>query len=453
MAVLILILKIYCVFIIVLMSVYSIRHYILTGNRLHKRQRIAYGDIYDSELPYVSVLIPMHNEEKVLNNVLSSLLECDYDKDRLEIIAINDHSDDKTAEMLDAWHEKYSFINVLHRIDDNQGRGKMYGLNDAMEIAKGDVIIIFDADYTPSTGLVRKLAMAFIDPTVGAVMGRVIPRNATKNRLTSFLNLERIGGYQVDMQARYNLGLIAQYGGTVGGFRKDFLLETNGFNTRVLAEDTELTMRLYTNGYRIVYDNSAECYEEVPETWKVRGRQIRRWSRGHNAVMFRYLGKTILSKYLTFWQKVDGCLFLICYVVPLLFVLGMGASLTLFFLNEMNISNSWLMLIFIGLYNTYGNFAAFYEISSGAVLDGIEDVQLALPMLSILFYYNMWHISLGFFEALLDLIPFRKVKWNKTERFEETSELDAVFDAASDSGKGQNEVFTEEENSVSGGVK
>ncbi|MCQ2511767.1 MAG: glycosyltransferase family 2 protein [Lachnospiraceae bacterium] len=209
MAVLILILKIYCVFIVVLMTVYSIRHYVLTDNRLHKRQRIAYGDIYDSELPYVSVLVPMHNEEKVLNNVLSSLLACDYDKDRMEIIAINDHSDDKTAEMLDAWHEKYPFINVLHRRKGNQGRGKMYGLNDAMEIAKGDVIIVFDADYTPSTGLVRKLAMAFIDPTVGAVMGRVIPRNATKNHLTSFLNLERIGGYQVDMQARYNLGLIA----------------------------------------------------------------------------------------------------------------------------------------------------------------------------------------------------------------------------------------------------
>ena len=427
MAVLILILKIYCVFIIALMTVYSIRHYVLTGNRLHKRQRIAYGDVYDSELPYVSVLVPMHNEEKVLNNVLSSLLECDYDKDRMEIIAINDHSDDNTAEMLDAWHEKYPFINVLHRLEDNQGRGKMYGLNDAMEIAKGDVIIVFDADYTPSTGLVRKLAMAFIDPTVGAVMGRVIPRNATKNRLTSFLNLERIGGYQVDMQARYNLGLIAQYGGTVGGFRKDFLLKTGGFNTRVLAEDTELTMRLYTNGYRVVYDNSAECYEEVPETWKVRGKQIRRWSRGHNAVMFRYFGKTILSKYLNFWQKVDGCLFLACYLVPFLFVLGMGASIALFFLNEMNIVNSWLMLIFIGLYNTYGNFAAFYEISSGAILDGVEDAQLALPMLSILFYYNMWHISLGFFEAVLDLLPFRKVQWNKTERFEEAPEVSPVL--------------------------
>src|SRR3712207_103085 len=101
MAVLILLFKIYFIFIIVLMTICAIRHYILTGNRLHHRQKIAYGDIYDSELPYVSILVPMHNEEMVLNNVLSALLKCDYDKDRLEIIAINDHSSDKTREMLD----------------------------------------------------------------------------------------------------------------------------------------------------------------------------------------------------------------------------------------------------------------------------------------------------------------------------------------------------------------
>lgn len=98
----------------------------------------------------------------------------------------------------------------------------------------------------------------------------------------------------------------------------------------------------------------------------------------------------------------------------------MGASIALFFLGNMNLSNSWLMLVFVGLYNTYGNFAAFYEISGGTVLDGVRDAQLALPMHSFLFYYNMWHISLGLFEAILDLFPSRKIKWNKTERFEET---------------------------------
>ena len=96
--------------------------------------------------------------------------------------------------------------------------------------------------------MLKQIALGFEDPQVGAVMGRVIPYNTNTNMLTRLINLERSGGYQVDQQARYNLKTIPQYGGTVGGFRKDFLLETGGFNPKVLAEDTELTYRLFTNG-------------------------------------------------------------------------------------------------------------------------------------------------------------------------------------------------------------
>lgn len=92
--------------------------------------------------------------------------------------------------------------------------------------------------------MLKQIALGFEDPQVGAVMGRVIPYNTNTNMLTRLINLERSGGYQVDQQARYNLKTIPQYGGTVGGFRKDFLLETGGFNPKVLAEDTELTYRL-----------------------------------------------------------------------------------------------------------------------------------------------------------------------------------------------------------------
>ena len=89
-----------------------------------------------------------------------------------------------------------------------------------MKISKGDVIIVFDADYLPPKGIIRDIAITFKDPEVGAVMGRVIPENSHRNFLTRVLDLERSGGYQVDQQARYNLGLLPQYGGTVGGFRK-----------------------------------------------------------------------------------------------------------------------------------------------------------------------------------------------------------------------------------------
>lgn len=422
MALVITVLKVYFVLIIIVMLVYAVRHAFFSYNRIYGRQRMYYGDIYDSELPIISVLIPMHNEEQVLQNVLDAILECNYDRDRLEIIPINDNSTDATAEMLDEYHSRFPFIRPLHR--DSEERGKPAGLNDAMKLAKGEIIIVFDADYRPGKDVLRLLALAFEDPEVGAVMGRVIPYNANKNWLTRLLNLERSGGYQADQQARYNLKTMPQYGGTVGGFRKSIMLETGGFNTRVLAEDTELTYRLYTRGWKVVYANGAECYEEAPETWEVRGKQVRRWSRGHNSVMFRYFFPVLFSKHLTSREKLDGILLLLVYAVPFLFFLGFIDSLFLFWLGEMDIFVGWWAIFFLGAYNSYGNFAPFYEIATALMIDGVKKDILLLPLITFNFYFYLWNISLGFLDAITDIVTRRGVKWAKTQRFEQSNNVE-----------------------------
>lgn len=418
MALVITVLKVYFVLIVILMLVYAVRHFIFSYNRIFGKQRMYYGDIYDSELPFVSVLIPMHNEEQVLQYVLDALLKCNYEKDRFEIIPINDNSSDATAEMLDEYQSRYPFIRPLHR--NSEERGKPASLNDAIHVAKGEIIVVFDADYRPGKDLLRQLALAFADPEVGAVMGRVIPYNTTKNWLTRLLNLERSGGYQADQQARYNLKVIPQYGGTVGGFRKSIMLETGGFNPYVLAEDTDLTYRLYIKGWKVVYANTVECYEEVPETWEARAQQVRRWSRGHNGVMFRYFLPVIFSKHMTLREKLDGILLLIVYMVPFLFALALIDSIFLFFLGEMNVFVGWWALLFLGAYNSYGNFAPFYEIATALMVDGVKRDVLLLPLITFNFYFYLWNISLGFLDAIIDLVTRRGVEWIKTERFEDS---------------------------------
>lgn len=412
--------KLYFVFTVLLILVYSIRHVIFTLSRFYRVQKLYYQDIVMSDLPFITILIPMHNEEKVVHGILDALLECDYPKTdngdpAFEIIPINDFSEDKTREIVDAYAKKYPFIKPLHRYEGH--RGKPAALNAALKNADGNYIIVFDADYIPGKGLLRELAAAFLDPSVGAVMGRVIPINTEKNILTRLIDMERSGGYQVDQQARYNLNLLPQYGGTVGGFRKDLLLRDGGFDEDVLAEDTELTYRMTCDGWKIAYANAAECYEETPENWRIRGRQIRRWARGHNGVMFRYLGKIIATKYLNFYQKVDAFLLLIIYLVPVLLLLGMIDSVALFFLGEMNIFSGWWVLLFVGAYNTFGNFAPFFEIGTANILDSSKERILLLPFLSMNFYYYLLIITEGFLDALLDIVTGRQTTWRKTDRF------------------------------------
>ena len=403
----IVILKGYFIFTVIIMLVYAVRHLLFAYNRMFARQKMYYNDIYSSRMPKVSVLIPMHNEEQVLQYVLEALLQCDYDRDRLEIIPINDNSTDRTKELLEEYHAKYEMIRPIHR--DTPNRGKPAGLNDAMAVATGEIIIVFDADYRPATDMLKQLAIAFADPEVGAVMGRVIPYNANRNLLTRLINLERSGGYQVD-------------GGTVGGFRKELIQELGGFNPAVLAEDTELTFRLYTHGWKVIYANSAECYEESPETWEVRGRQIRRWSRGHNGVLFRYLFRVILSTQMNWKEKIDGILLLLVYAVPYFLALGQLDAFALFFLHEMDLMTGWWVLLFIGVYCSFGNFAPFYEIGSALLMDGIKREIFLLPLIMYNFYFYMWTMSLGFLDAVADILTGRQVTWAKTKRFAKQKE-------------------------------
>lgn len=419
MAVVVFALKAYLVLVSCILVVYSIRHFIFTVNRVTGEQRLFYQDIVDSDLPSVSVLVPMHNEERVARQGIEAILRSDYPLDCFEIIPINDHSTDGTGDLLMQISQDYKNVKPLHR--RNGKRGKPAGLNDALQVAGGDIIIVFDADYLPGKGTLRDLAVSFKDPEVGAVMGRVVPMNTNESLLARILELERSGGYQVDQQARYNLSLIPQYGGTVGGFRRELMLALGGFDPEVLAEDTDLTYRLVINGWKVVYANRVECYEEVPQTWAVRSRQIRRWARGHNQTMFKNFLPLLKSPYLSLREKIDGVLLLMVYTVPVCLLFGIADSITLFFLGEMEIAHGLAIFILVAGYNAFGNFAPFYQIGTAYLLDGVTYRICLLPFLLFYFLLNLWNTGLGLYDALADSLSRRERNWAKTSRFRKES--------------------------------
>jgi len=287
--------KILAMFVVLVMLSYMVRHFIFAMSRLFRHQRMNYTDLSGFHLPSITVLIPMHNEEAVAPDVIEALLEADYphDPELFEIIPINDHSDDRTGDILDEYAKKYPFIKPLHRTEGL--RGKPAALKAATQIAQGDILIIFDADYIPGKSLLKFLAAPFADAEVGAVMGRVVPHNVGASLLTRLLDLERAGGYQINQQARYNLGLIPQFGGTVGSVRRTALEAVGGWNPLSLTEDTDLTLQLAIHGWKVAYVNRAECYEEVVVTWPARRRQIERWAVGHTECFHRYLGQLLRS--------------------------------------------------------------------------------------------------------------------------------------------------------------
>ena len=395
---------------------YLVRHYVFTITVLRgaNKNKISVAIETSAFEPTVTLLIPAHNEEKVIGRLLQRITELTYPKDKLQVIVINDASSDQTGAIADDYKNKYPFIEVLNRDKRNGGKGKASAMNDGFSKSTGEIVLCFDADYYPQKDIVEKLAGEFIDPKVGAVQGRVVVLNEPQNMITRLVALERIGGYRVDQEARNNLGLIVQYGGTVGGFRSSLLKDLHGWDETVLAEDTDLTFRIYLAGYKIPYNIDAECYEEAVDNWKAYRQQRYRWAKGHMQCFFKHSWNVLKSKNLNVKEKIDGLLLLNVYFIPILALLSMLIGFYLILSGSQLISTLWLFIP-ISIYCSIGNFAPFFEVGIGIYLDGRKRAQWLIPLLIFTFFYNMPICLKAFFNVMASKIMSRDANvWVKT---------------------------------------
>lgn len=408
---------IYGLYIIVaLICIYTFRHYWFTLNRLFGFQRHPYIDIDTADWPPVTILVAAHNEEKVIANALDALMAVNYPHDKMLVVPVNDRSKDRTKEIIDGFVERFpGRIRPFHRVSGKGG--KAAALKDAMELVETEVILIFDADYIPGAGLVKQLVAPFFDPEVGGVMGRVVPMNVGANLLTRLLDLERSGGYQVDQQARMNLRLVPQHGGTVAGVRMSALKEIGGWNDTSLTEDTDLTYRLLLFGWKTTYQNRSECYEEVPETWTVRIKQIMRWAKGHDQAMITYTFKLLFGKHrATLRERIDGTLLLGVYIMAPVTLLGWLLALGVFYEGFVPLHGIMALLAFTA-YAAVGNLAAFFEIAAALRLDGTKGRICLLPFLILGFAVSTFSVTRAAISLVTDAITGAEFHWDKTERF------------------------------------
>ncbi len=397
------------------LTLYAVRHYWFAFTRLRMRRPKDTMELVGFVMPTVTVLVPMHNEEKVAADILQALVENDYDQSKLQIIPINDRSDDGTAKIIDEFAARHAIIKPFHRTG-GQG-GKPAALVEVTKGIQSDILLMFDADYVPGKGMLKMLVAPFADPEIGAVMGRVVPYNVGDSLLSGLLSLERAAGYQSAQQSRYNLGFTAQFGGTVGGVRRTALEAVGGWNPQSLTEDTDLTFAMLLNGWRTAYLNRAECYEEVPQTWSVRRRQLMRWVMGHTACLHDYWPDIVNAKFLTVREKVE-CFFLLgmYWTAPWL-VIGWIASLVLFFTIEAHYVPILAIAMTLLGYQLFSNQSNFVEIGSALLLDGNKRRVLLMPLNLLNFFANIGatcHALLQFYSTRL--FGGNGASWYKTHR-------------------------------------
>lgn len=273
----------------------------------------------------VSVIVPCHDEEAVVDRIVRSLLDLDYPQELLQLILVDDGSADATYDRLRAWEAGHpGRMLVLHRPPG--GGGKSAALNHAARHATGEVLVVYDADHAPDRDALRHLAACFDDPRVGAAQGRCIIANGEDSLLARLVAVDYLGGYLISEQGRSAYAGMPSYGGANCAVRHGVLREIGGWNERSLTEDTDLTLRVLLAGHEVRYAPDALDHEEAVTGLRAYWRQRHRWATGHQQVCRDYLGQALRHPGISAPRKAELVYYLLIYHLPLAGLVGLVAG-------------------------------------------------------------------------------------------------------------------------------
>ncbi|HBH1524570.1 TPA: glycosyltransferase family 2 protein, partial [Clostridioides difficile] len=405
-------------------SLFSIWSLLLINIILAMGGYIFYFKNFDKEIkeideyPMISILVPAHNEAKVIGRTVESLLLLNYPKSKMELIVINDNSSDNSKEILENIKDRYNNYNftIINTDSLTGGKGKSNALNIGYTISKGDFIAVYDADNTPDKNALRYLVQTIVmNDELGAVIGKFRTRNKNKNLLTKFINIETLSFQWMSQAGRWQLFNLCTIPGTNFILRRSIIEEIGGWDSKAIAEDTEISFRIYKLGYKIKLVPQSITWEQEPETVKVWIKQRTRWAKGNIYVLMKYI-KNI------FKQGRNKIVFDIAYFfsVYFLFLTSVIISDILFALSisklvEISIPINFF-LIWILSYLLF-----IIEVSISLTIEKGEATIENIFIVAIMYftYSQLWlFVAIkGMIEYLKDIIFKREVKWYKTERF------------------------------------
>jgi len=229
--------------------------------------------------PFVSIIVPIYNEDKVLKDSIESLLNLEYNN--YEIIMVNDGSTDNTKEVAETLVgiQKGKYSNVKVTLVNKPNGGKAIALNTGIAVSKAEFLLCMDADSKLSPNTLKVVMRHFSNPQIGAVAGNVKVLNR-KKFLTDLQALEYIEGLNMARAAQSYIRLVNIIPGPIGVFRRKALEDAGFYSDDTFAEDADITLKILAAGWKIYYEPLAISYTQAPITLQQLIKQRYRWTRG-----------------------------------------------------------------------------------------------------------------------------------------------------------------------------
>ena len=408
--------------------------------KIKTRQLSKYPQIVNPDYkPFVSILIPAHNEESVITATVENILKLDYEN--FEIIVIDDRSTDNTASIIKSLEQKYEKVTALIRTPD-AFPGKSAVLNDAFKLAKGEAILVFDADATVDPDFLTKMIPHLEPKDVGAVQARKVIRNKNQNLLTRCQNNE----YTMDAHfqvSRDSVKGAVELRGNGELIKRQALESINGWNNYTIVDDLDMSTRLHIKGWDIRFCLDAVVYEEGISYIKPLFRQRRRWLEGTIRRYLEYSGAALRSRDMSPVAKIDMVAYISEFIMPMWFLIEIlirGSKVILRDASPHTLYSS----IFIGCIIGFGFFlAARYALRRYDFMPRLDATFEALE--TSIYLFIIW-FPLVLFICFKILFMKKDMNWGKTAHglvLEEEASIKAFIRKELEKTKNYTKEYTE----------
>ena len=338
--------------------------YIRYKKENHSELRLDLRKVRD--IPLVTIQLPLYNERYVAERLIRSVLALNYPKEKLEIQVLDDSTDD-TVEIVSRLITEFQIDYQLKHIRRSERKDfKAGALQHGLYLAKGDFIVIFDADFIPDPDFLIKTLPYFVDPEVGMVQSRWEHLNRDLNLLTHIQAFAIDVHFSIEQTGRNSGGYFINFNGTGGIWRKETIVDAGGWSAETLTEDLDLSYRAQLKGWKFKYLEGLASPAELPVEISSYKTQQFRWNKGGAETAKKILPKVIKSE-ISFMKKVHAFahlmnssiyLFVLSAILlslPMIFVIKTYFAEGFFYLSFFLLASiATAMVFFITLYSRLG---------------------------------------------------------------------------------------------------
>ena len=287
----------------------------------------------------VSVIVPAYNESAGIEAAVRSIVASNHP---VEIVVVDDGSTDGTADIVEALG--LPGVTVIRK----ENGGKPSALNAGLDAASHDLVVMVDGDTVFEPDTVHALIQPFADPRVGAISGNTKVANRG-GILGAWQHIEYVVGFNLDRRLFDVAECMPTVPGAIGAFRRDALLRVGGVSDDTLAEDTDLTMSLCRDGWRVVYQDDARAWTEAPATLGALWKQRYRWCYGTLQAMWKHRGAVLQGGAAgKLGRRGLGYLLVLQVLLPLFApVVDVFAVYGLIFLDPFRIAALWMVFLVV----------------------------------------------------------------------------------------------------------